>query len=419
MNSKNTRKLITNIGALLQVEQNVWVEGKDLDVVPHIYDAYLLIEGEFIKDYGSISSCPREYDELIDAKGGWVLPTFCDSHTHIVFAGSRENEYVQRILGASYEEIAAKGGGILNSAKWLQQASEEELLLGAFARAQEVISYGTGAIEIKSGYGLTVESELKMLRVIQRLKSLLPIPVKATFLGAHAIPIEYQTDRAGYISLIINEMLPRVAEERLADYCDVFCDKGFFTPQETELILEAAWKYGLKPKIHANELDFSGGVQVGVKMQALSVDHLECSGQEEIDILKGSSTIPVFLPGTSFFLNIPYAPAKKFQEAGLGFALASDYNPGSSPSGNMKFIQTLACLYMHITPEAALNATTINGAYAMEVASELGSISRGKMANLILTKPIPSLAYMSYAYTQNIIMHVFLKGEIFVPQAVG
>jgi imidazolonepropionase len=411
--NKNKKKLIINIGKLLQVEQNDWVKGNDLDKVPFIDNAFLLIEGEVIKDYGTIQRLPLEYDTLIDAKGGMVMPAFCDSHTHLVFAGSRENEYVQRILGASYEEIAQKGGGILNSAKRLQQTSEEELLASALARVYEIISYGTGAVEIKSGYGLTPEAELKMLRVIRRLKELVPLSIKATFLGAHAIPLEYKENRGGYIAQIINQMLPQIADEGLADYCDVFCDKGFYTPQETELILEAAWKYGLKPKIHANELDFSGGVQIGVKMGAISVDHLECSDEEEIEALLGSKTMPVFLPGTSFFLNIPYAPAKKFQKAGLGFALASDYNPGSSPSGNMKFIQTLACLYMKITPEAALNACTINGAYAMELSSSLGSISRGKTANLILTTPMPSLAYMTYAYTQNVIDKVILKGEIF------
>jgi imidazolonepropionase len=411
--NKNQKKLIINIGKLLQVEQNQWVKGKDLDNIPFIEGAFLLIEGEIIKDYGAMQRLPIEYDTLIDAKGGMVMPTFCDSHTHLVFAGSRENEYVQRILGASYEEIAQKGGGILNSAKRLQATSEEELLASALARVYEIIGYGTGAVEIKSGYGLTPEAELKMLRVIRRLKELVPLPIKATFLGAHAMPLEYKENRAEYIAQIINQMLPQITAEGLADYCDVFCDKGFYTPQETELILEAAWKYGLKPKIHANELDFSGGVQIGVKMDAISVDHLECSGEAEIEALLGSKTMPVFLPGTSFFLNIPYAPAKKFQEAGLGFALASDYNPGSSPSGNMKFIQTLACLYMKITPEAALNACTINGAYAMELSSCLGSISRGKTANLILTTPMPSLAYMTYAYTQNVIDKVILKGEIF------
>jgi imidazolonepropionase len=417
--NKNSKKLIVNIGKLLQVEQNLWVKGNDMDKVPFIENAFLLIEGEIIKDYGAMQRRPLDYDTLIDAKGGLVMPAFCDSHTHIVFAGSRENEYVQRILGASYEEIAEKGGGILNSAKRLQRAGEEELLAGALARAHEIISYGTGAVEIKSGYGLTPEAEIKMLRVIRRLKELVPLSIKATFLGAHAIPLEYKTNRAGYIAQIINEMLPQVAAEGLADYCDVFCDKGFYTPQETELILEAAWKYGLKPKIHANELDFSGGVQIGVKMDAISVDHLECSGSAEIEALRGSATIPVFLPGTSFFLNIAYAPAKKFQEAGLGFALASDYNPGSSPSGNMKFIQTLACLYMKLTPEAALNACTINGAYAMELARSLGSISVGKTANLILTNPISSLAYMTYAYTQNVIDKVILKGEIFTPNSIA
>lgn len=379
-----------------------------------LHQAWILLEEGRIKDYGTMDKMPAVGGscEKMDAGGRMVLPSFVDSHTHLIFAQSREEEFVMRIRGKSYEEIAAAGGGILNSAKKLQAMTEDMLFEQAWERLNEVIATGTGAIEIKSGYGLTVEDELKMLRVIRRLKAESPIPIKATFLGAHAIPAEYKQHRNDYINLVIKEMLPRVAAEKLADYCDVFCDQGFFTVEETDRILKAASALGLKAKIHGNELGYTGGVQVAVKNNALSVDHLEYSAEAEIEALLKSDTMPVGLPNCSFFLGIPYAPGRKMIDAGLPFCLASDFNPGSSPNGRMSFIISLACIQMKLTPEEAFNAATINGAYALELSATHGSITRGKVANLILTKPIPSLAYIPYRFGIDLVDQVIVNGKL-------
>ena len=405
--------LIRNIRLLVQAEstnRRVLAKGRGMSDLPCIPDAYLLAENGRIKAFGPMSECPERADEVIDATDRLVLPAWCDSHTHIVFAATREEEFVDRIRGLSYEEIAERGGGILNSARKLQSASEEELFEGAWGRLEEVMSTGTGAIEVKSGYGLTLESELKMLRVIRKLKEKAPIPVKATFLGAHAIPLEYKSNREGYISLIIHEMLPKVAAEGLADYCDVFCDKGFFTPEETDRILEAGWKFGLKPKIHANELGLTGGVQAGIAQNAISVDHLEYTSEVEIDALKQGTTLPTLLPGCAFFLGIPFAPARQMIDAGLPVVLASDFNPGSCPSGNMPFVISLACAKMKMLPEEAINAATLNGARAMELESELGTIAVGKVANLIITRPMLSLAGLPYAFGSKVVERVVVNG---------
>lgn len=386
--------------------------GKEMAELTHINDAFLLLKNGLIADFGHSSTLENlapTADEIIDATGKMVLPSFIDSHTHIVFAKSREEEFVMRIKGKSYEEIAAAGGGILNSARKLQSMSEDELFESAKERLFEVIASGTGAIEIKSGYGLTVQDELKMLRVIKRLKDVSPITIKATFLGAHAIPTEYKSNRNGYIRLIIDEMLPQIAAEQLADYCDVFCDQGFFTVEETAEILIAALGYGLKAKIHGNELGYTGGVQVAVKHHALSVDHLEYTGEEEINCLLNSNTMPVGLPNCSFFLGIPYSPARKMIDAGLPFCLASDYNPGSSPNGRMSFVVALACTQMKLTPEEAINAATINGAYALELSKTHGSITRGKLANIMITKPISSLAFIPYHFGEDVIERVIVN----------
>ena len=351
----------------------------------------------------------KDMIEYIDAKGGFVLPAFCDSHTHIVYAGCRDGEFRDKIAGLSYEEIAARGGGILNSADLLHETSEDELYEQAMVRVREIMAMGTGAVEIKSGYGLTVEDELKMLRVIKRIKETAPITVKANFLGAHAVGRAYRGRQAEYVDLVCNEMLPKVAEEGLADYVDVFCDTGFFTVEETARILEKAANYGIRPKIHANELEVSGGVQVGVRYNALSVDHLEKTTDEEIEVLRGSETMPTMLPGCSFFLGLPYGRAKDYIEAGLPVALASDYNPGSSPSGNMRFVMALGCIKMRLTPEQSLNACTINSAYAMGVSDILGSITVGKKANLIITKPVPSLAFIPYSHQTPVIEKVIIN----------
>ncbi|MDQ3192488.1 MAG: imidazolonepropionase [Bacteroidota bacterium] len=411
--------LIKNIKTLLQteIEFREKICGKDMAELNQIHDAWLYIEGETIKGFGEMKDLPDSYNKLehikiIDAEGKTVLPCWCDSHTHIVYAGSREGEFVDRIKGLSYEEIARNGGGILNSAKRLQQTSEEELLEQALERANEIMMMGTGAVEIKSGYGLTVEDEIKMLRVIKKLKELTPLEIKSTFLGAHAIPMEYKNNRNEYIRQITEEMLPRIAQEKLADYCDVFCDRGFFTPEETETILQAGWKHGLQPKIHANELDYSGGIQTGVKNRALSVDHLEFTGDDEINALKGTVTMPTLLPSTAFFLGLHYPPARKMIDAGLPVALATDYNPGSSPSGKMTFILSLACTKMKMTPEEAINAATLNSAYAMGINKEYGSIAIGKKANVIITKKIPSYVYIPYAFGGNHIETVIIKGNI-------
>lgn len=411
-----SQKCFINIGQLAGVEaadqSKKWVAGNALSKLPIINNAYLLIEDERIKDFGPMDEAPVNADQFHDLEGRSVLPAWCDSHTHLVWAGSREQEFVDRIKGLSYEEIAKRGGGILNSARQLQETAEEQLYEAAYERLQEVISYGTGAIEIKSGYGLTEEAEYKMLRVIRKLKGSTNIPIRATFLGAHAIPKEYQNKRHDYIDLIKEKMIPHIAREGLADYCDVFCDRGFFTPEETDEILQTADKFGLPPKIHANELDYSGGIQVGVKNNAVSVDHLECTGDEEIRALLGSKTMPTLLPGTAFFLGLEYPPARKMIDSGLPVALATDYNPGSTPSGRFPFVISLACIKLKMLPEEAIQAATLNGAYAMEWSDELGTIKRGKWANFIIAKSMPSLAYFPYAYGKDHIDQVFIKGQL-------
>ena len=405
--------LIKNIKALYGIINDASIQkksGTEMSHLDSIENAYLIIKDGIITDFGSMNSLPEISLPSIDANNGYVLPSFIDSHTHIVFAKSREEEFVMRIKGKSYEEIAAAGGGILNSARKLQAMSENELFEEAKTRLFEVIKYGTGAIEIKSGYGLTVADEIKMLRVIKRLKAISPITIKATFLGAHAIPTEFKQNREAYINLVINEMVPKISAENLAEYCDVFCDQGFFTVDETERILIAAKQYGLKAKIHGNELGYTGGVQIAVKHQALSVDHLEYTGEAEISSLKNGNTMPVGLPNCSFFLGIPYAPGRQIIDAGLPFCLATDYNPGSSPNGRMSFVVSLACTQMKLTPEEAINATTINGAYALELSHTHGSITKGKLGNVIITKPIPSLAFIPYSFGVDMIDKVIIAG---------
>lgn len=388
--------------------------GNEMNTLNTLDNAYLMVEDGLIKEFGKMEQCPDYRGETIDASGKMVFPSFCDSHTHIVFAGSREGEFLDKINGLSYEEIAKRGGGILNSARLLHETSEDELYRQALRRLKMVIGFGTGAIEIKSGYGLSTEDELKMLRVIKRLSQATPATVKATFLGAHAFPQEYKNGREDeYIDLLCNEMLPKVAEQQLAEYVDVFCDKGFFTVEQTARILETAQKYGIRGKIHANELDFSGGVQIGVRYNALSVDHLESSGEKEIEALKGSETMPTGLPGCSFFLNLPYAPLKQMINSGLSVALATDFNPGSTPSGNMKMVLSLACIKMRLTPAQAINAATINGAYALGISDTHGSITAGKAANLFITTEIPSIAYIPYSYTEPMVDTVILNGKIY------
>ena len=407
--------LISNIKNLIQVrDQNILkVSGKELKHLPAIKNAFLLIKNDKIVDYGSMESCKHNKADLtIDATGKIVLPTWCDSHTHIVYAGNREQEFVDRINGLSYTEIANRGGGILNSAKTLQNTSEEDLYKQSIERIKDVIKLGTGAIEIKSGYGLSVESELKILRVIKRIKSEFPLEVKATFLGAHAFPEAYLNNKKGYVDLIINEMLPKVANENLADFIDVFCEDGYFSIENTEAILSAGKKYSLIPKIHVNQFNAFGGVALGVKHNALSVDHLEELNQEDIDALKDSKTMPVALPSCSFFLSIPYTPARKIIDAGLPLALATDYNPGSTPSGNMNFVVSAACIKMKMTPEEAINAATINGAYAMGISDKYGSITKGKKANIIITKQIPSYNYLPYSFGENNIDTVIINGKV-------
>jgi imidazolonepropionase len=408
------KALIKNIKQLLQVrEENTgnFVAGSQMKDLPVLNDAWLTISDGIIEDYGTkeIPYTESDFNEVIDATGRIVMPAWCDSHTHLVYAGSREIEFIDKIKGLSYEEIFKRGGGILNSAARLHQASEEELILQATPRLEEIISYGTGAVEIKSGYGLSLEDELKMLRVIRHLKKISPLEIKATFLGAHAVPLNFKGNQAGYVDLIIKEMLPRVAEEKLADFVDVFCDKGFFTVDETDRILAAAAQYGLVPKIHANELDYSGGIQVGVKHKALSVDHLEYTGDAEINALLGSGTMPTLLPGAAFFLNLPWAPVRNMIDAGLPVAMASDFNPGSSPSGNMQFILSLGCVKFRMLPEEAINAVTINSAYAMGVSDILGSVTRGKKAALIITKPISCYEFLPYSYGNNKVERTLLS----------
>lgn len=406
--------LIYNIGILANVrESHNLLFGKDLALLPTIRNAYLLVEDGRIADYGSMDDIPfsiTDFTLRYSAEGRCVLPSYCDSHTHLVFAGSREDEFVDKIKGLSYSEIAARGGGILNSARKLRETSEEALFLQSFKRLEEVIRLGTGAIEIKSGYGLTVEDELKMLRVIRRLKEKSPIPVRSTFLGAHAFPEEFKDNREGYIKLIIEEMLPAIQREGLADYIDVFCEKGFYTPDETRQICQAGKAIGLKPKIHANQLNASGGVQVGVALHAVSVDHLESMDEEAINSLANSQTIGTLLPTAAFFLRMPYQPARKLIDSQCAIALASDYNPGSSPSGNMNFVVSISCIQMRMLPEEAINAATLNGAYAMELEKEVGSITKGKRANLIMTHLVPSLQYIPYSFGNNLVDKVMVDG---------
>jgi len=407
--------LVINIKTLFGVrDKSNLLRGKELSDLPFIENAYLLIEDDTIAGYGSMENMDDEklpIENKIDAFGQFIFPAWCDSHTHLVFAGSREEEFVDKIKGLTYAEIAAKGGGILNSAKKLNAVSEDELFISAWKRLEEISQLGTGAVEIKSGYGLTVEGELKMLRVIKRLKGKSTLLIKSTFLGAHTYPQEYKENHPGYIDLLINEMLPVIAEEKLADYIDVFCENGFFSPEETETICRAGMKYGLKPKIHANQLNLSGGTQSGIKMGALSVDHLETMDDAAISALAGSSTIGTLLPASAFFLNAPFPPTRKMINAGCAIALASDFNPGSSPTGNMNLVISMACINMKMFPEEAINAATINGAYAMELQDEVGSITIGKKANLIFTKPIPSLAYFPYSFGSNLIGKVMVNGN--------
>lgn len=402
---------IINIKHLINTRtESELLRGKDLAKLPLIENAYLEIEEGRISGYGRMDALPATGAHIIDAAHKSVLPTWCDSHTHIVFAASREEEFVMKLKGATYAEIAARGGGILNSARRLNEASEEELFCQASKRLHELIRLGTGAIEIKSGYGLTVEGELKMLRVIKRLKERSPIPVKASFLGAHTYPPEFKENHEGYIDLIINQMLPRIAEGGLADYIDVFCEEGFFSAAETERICKAGMQVGLKPKIHANQLHLSGGTQMGVKLGAISVDHLETMDAEAIAALASSGTIGTLLPNAAFFLRMPFQPARALIDSGCAIALASDYNPGSSPSGNMNLVVSMSCIQMKMLPEEAINAATLNGAYAMELGDELGSITIGKRANLIFTKEIPSVAYLPYSFGANLIDKVMIDG---------
>ena len=404
--------LITNIGMLVGVTDKPRLCGKEMLDLHGMENAYLLIEDGKIAQYGSMQTAPEHAAQIIDAKGGILMPSYCDSHTHIVYAGSREQEFIDKLCGLSYEEIAKRGGGILNSAQRLHDTDENALYEQSAKRLEEVLRTGTGTIEIKSGYGLTLPDELKMLRVIRRLKENYPALIKSTLLGAHAVPKEYKGRQDDYVTLVCEQMIPAAAQEGLADFIDVFCDEGFFTVADTDRILTAAAKYGLRPKIHANELANSGGVQIGIKHNALSVDHLERAEMPEVEALRASNTMPTGLPGASFFLNIPYAPTRQMINAGLSVALASDYNPGSSPCGDMRFIMSLACIYMRLLPEEALNAATLNGAYAMDAHRETGSIAVGKRANLILTKPVPSLAFIPYAHHTPYIEKVFINGEV-------
>ena len=414
MKTKPMTTVFINIKELVQVRELdvMKVSGKNMSILPIIKNAFLIIKDNVIVDFGSMNKLGiKKSDKVVDLTGKLVLPTWCDSHTHLVFADTREEEFVNRIKGLTYQEIAKRGGGILNSAKKLQIKPEIELFEDASKRLKKLIQNGTGAIEIKSGYGLTLESELKILRVIKKLKENFSLPIKATFLGAHAIPNEYKEKRSEYIQLIINKMIPEIAKEKLADYIDVFCEKGYFTTTETDLILKAGIKYGLIPKIHVNQFNSIGGVKLGVDNNALSVDHLEVLTDEDLNILSKSDTMPVALPSCSFFLEIPYTNARKLIDANIPMAVASDYNPGSSPSGNMNFVVSLACVKMKMTPEEAINAATINAAHALNLSDKIGSISKGKMANFIITKPIKSYSSIPYAFADNCIEEVYLAGK--------
>jgi len=405
--------LFINIKELIQVRElsEDKVYGKDMGVLPIIKNAFMLIKGHTIIDFGSMDNLSlKKADKVVDLTGKLVLPTWCDSHTHIVYADSREDEFVDRIKGLSYHEIAEKGGGILNSAKKLQDKTEDQLYNAAVTRIEEIIKSGTGALEIKSGYGLTLDSELKMLQVIKKLKETFPIPIKATFLGAHAIPSKYKENREEYIELIINNIIPKVASQKLADYIDVFCEKGYFSAEETDRILKAGAIHGLIPKIHVNQFNSVGGVKVGVNNNALSVDHLEVLTDEDLSILSKSDTMPVALPSCSFFLGIPYTNARKIIDSNVPLALATDFNPGSTPSGNMNFVVSLACIKLKMTPEEAINAATINAAYALNLSEKIGSISRGKLANFMITKSIKSYNFLPYYFGSNSIERIYLNG---------
>ena len=407
--------LVKNIGCIVGIDESgrTRVAGKEMADIGMLENAWLLTDNERICDYGTMDTLPHEEGhEVIDAKGGWLFPSFCDSHTHIVYAGSREQEFLDKINGLTYEEIAKRGGGILNSADRLHDTSEDELYRQAMERINEIVAMGTGLVEIKSGYGLTLEDELKILRVIRRIKETAPLDVRATFLGAHAVGRAYKGRQSEYVEHVCNDMIPAVAKEGLADFVDVFCDKGFFTVEETAKIIETGARHGLRAKIHANELAVSGGVEVGVEHGALSVDHLESMGDEQIEALKGSDTMPTMLPGCAFFLGIGYSPARKMIDAGLAVALASDYNPGTAPSGNMRFVASLASIKMKMTPAEALNAATLNSACAMGESKDFGSITRGKKANFYITKPLPSLAFLPYAHQTPVIKIVVLKGKM-------
>lgn len=406
--------LVRNIARIVGIESadRMRLCGSDMDRLGSLDDAWLLADGGRIAAFGRMDDLGEiAADEMVDAGGGMLFPSFCDSHTHLVYAGSREQEFLDKIHGLSYEEIARRGGGILNSADRLHETSEEELYVQAMKRIREIIRMGTGCVEIKSGYGLTTEDELKMLRVIRRIRETSPLEVRATFLGAHAVAREYIGRQEAYVDLVCREMLPAVAREGLADFVDVFCDAGFFTVEETARILKTARKLGLVPKIHANELAVSGGVQVGVEYGALSVDHLERMGEAEIAALQGARTMPTLLPGAAFFLGMSYPPARDMIRAGLGVALASDYNPGSSPSGNMRMVMSLASIRMRMTPAEAFHAATLNGAYAMGLSRDFGSVTIGKVANFFLTEAMPSFEFFSYAYQTPLISRVFLRGE--------
>jgi imidazolonepropionase len=419
-----TGLLIKNIKSLVQTEDlpRMKICGSEMSHISSVNNAYLFLKDGLISEFGEMKNlCESKFlnqqvrYNTIDASGRFVFPSFCDSHTHLVYAGSREIEYIDKIRGLSYEEIARRGGGIINSAKKLHEVSEDDLFQQSFKRVNEILSLGTGAVEIKSGYGLNLDDELKMLRVIRRIKETCPVDVKATFLGAHAFPDEYKNNTEKYIDLVINEMIPVIASEDLADFIDVFCDKGFFSVEDTERILMAGMKYGLSAKIHANELDYSGGIQTGVKYNALSVDHLEFTGKEEIEALLGSETMPTLLPGAAFFLGMTDPPVRKMIDAGLPVALASDFNPGSAPSGNMQFIMSLGCIKLKMLPEEVINAVTINSAYAMGISETHGSIAIGKVANVFITKEIPSYEFMPYSFGSNLIETVILKGKIYPP----
>ncbi|WP_348668604.1 imidazolonepropionase [uncultured Polaribacter sp.] len=405
--------LFINIKELIQVRETSidFLSGKEMNVLPTLKNAFLLVKKGLIADFGLMENCPDIEIKTIDATGKMILPSWCDSHTHIVYAGNREGEFVARIHGRSYKEIADNGGGILNSAKWLQTTSDEDLYQQSKIRLEEIIQLGTGAVEIKSGYGLTKDAELKMLRVIKKLKEKYPLQIKATFLGAHAVPTAYKDNKSGYIQLLIADILPAIEKENLADFIDVFCETGYFSVADTQQILEAGKKHGLVGKIHVNQFTAIGGIQVGIENNVLSVDHLEEMRTEDIDALKNTKTMPVALPSCSYFLSIPYTPARKMIDAGLPLALATDYNPGSAPSGNMNFAVATACIKMKMTPEEAINAATINGAYAMGLQDKVGSISKGKFANLILTKAINSYHFIPYSFGNHAIEKVFLKGE--------